>query len=84
LTKNLEKSNETSLKQIADIAYTAERKILQINCGQMDQYASALGNVLYLDCSVEPAKPCFLRPKLNLPLVIGDTGQAKNTQRILA
>ncbi|MEM2915253.1 MAG: hypothetical protein QXH91_07635, partial [Candidatus Bathyarchaeia archaeon] len=84
LTRSLEKFDETSLKHIADIAYTAERKILQINCGQMDHYASALGNVLYLDCSVEPAKTIFLRPRLKLPLVIGDTGQTKDTPRILA
>lgn len=84
LTKGIETVDENFLKEIADIAYTAERKILQINCGQMDQYSSALGSLLYLDCSVEPAKPMFLRPKKTLPLVIGDTGQAKNTPLILA
>jgi len=72
------------LKRMADIAYTAERKILQVNCGQMDQYASGLGNVLYMDCSTEPARPTFLRPRIDLPLVIGDTGQTKDTPIILA
>lgn len=72
------------LMQMADIAYTAERKILGINCGEMDQYASALGNVLYIDCSAEPARPTFLRPKIDLPLVIGDTKQMKDTPMILA
>ncbi|MEM3449943.1 MAG: hypothetical protein QXU11_10345 [Thermoproteota archaeon] len=84
LTKGVETIDENLLKEIADIAYTAERKILQINCGQMDQYSSALGSLLYLDCSVEPAKPTFLRPRINLPLVIGDTRQTKNTSLILA
>ncbi|MEM1554657.1 MAG: hypothetical protein QXJ72_07230 [Thermoproteota archaeon] len=84
LTKGVEAISENLLKEIADIAYTAERKILQINCGQMDQYSSALGSLLYLDCSTEPAKPIFLRLKKTLPLVIGDTKQAKNTPLILA
>lgn len=72
------------LTKIADLAYIAERKILGVNCGQMDQYASALGSVLYMDCTTEPARPTFLRPKTILPLVIGDTKQTKDTPMILA
>jgi galactokinase len=67
----------------ADLAYTAERKILGINCGQMDHYASAFGGVLYIDCSQEPAKVYPLKPVIDLPLVIGDTMQTKDTPRIL-
>lgn len=67
----------------ADLAYTAERKILGINCGQMDHYASAFGGVLYIDCTQEPAKVYPLKPTLDLPLVIGDTLQTKDTPRVL-
>ncbi len=79
-----ERKEFVPLTKIADIAYTAERKILGVNCGQMDQYASALGNVLYMDCTTEPATPTFLRPNTILPLVIGDTKQSKDTPMILA
>ena len=76
--------SSTKLGFYADLAYTAERKILGINCGQMDQYASAFGGVLYIDCGGEPAKVHPLKPRVPLPLVIGDTMQAKDTPRILA
>ncbi|RLE64902.1 MAG: hypothetical protein DRJ49_05830 [Thermoprotei archaeon] len=72
------------LTEIADLAYTGERKILGINCGQMDQYASAYGNLLYIDCATEPPQIVPLKAKLSLSLIIGDTMQEKNTPRILA
>lgn len=72
------------LTELADLAYIGERKILGINCGQMDQYAAAFGSLLYIDCSIEPAKVHPLRPNIKLPLVIGDTMQQKDTPRILA
>jgi len=72
------------LTEIADIAYIGERKILGINCGQMDQYAAAFGSLLYIDCSIEPARVYPLKPRIKLPLVIGDTMQSKDTPRILA
>jgi len=71
------------LRELSDIAYIAERKILGINCGQMDQYTSAFGSILYIDCSKEPAKPMQLNPKIELNIVIGDTRQKKDTPRIL-
>jgi len=76
--------NSEFLTELANLAYIGERKILGINCGQMDQYAAAFGSLLYIDCSVEPAKVYSLRPKIKLPLVIGDTMQSKDTPRILA
>jgi galactokinase len=80
-SKDLKSPEKLSL--YADLAYTAERKILGINCGQMDQYASAFGGILYIDCRGEPAKVQALKPKIDLPLVIGDTMQAKDTPKIL-
>ena len=84
LTNKVAEEHVSFLAEIADIAYTAERKILGINCGQMDQYASAFGGLLYIDCSVEPAVPQPLALKTKLPIVIGDTQQPKDTPRILA
>jgi len=67
----------------ADMAYTGERKELGVNCGQMDQYASAFGGILHIDCTKEPAKVNRLKPRTKLPLVIGDTKQPKDTPKVL-
>ena len=75
---------EEKLAKYASFAYAGENKVLGINCGQMDQYASAYGGLLFIDCSSEPAKVERLSPKGEIPLVIGDTGQGKDTPRILA
>jgi len=77
-------SKEENLARYASLAYTSERKVLGIECGQMDQFASAYGGILYIDCRFEPAKVERLNPKIEIPLVIGDTGQGKDTPRILA
>jgi len=76
--------DEEAMSKYANIAYVAEREILGVNCGQMDQYAAAYGRLLYVDCSTAPAKVHALRPSVALPIVIGDTGQQKDTPRILA
>jgi mevalonate kinase len=68
----------------ANVAYIGERKILGVNCGQMEQYASAYGGVLFIDCSSEPAKVKRLGVPAKVNLVIGDTQQLKDTSRILA
>jgi len=75
--------SKEALSRYADLAYTAERKILGVNCGQMDQYASAFGGLTHIDCTAEPAKLTPLKTSVELPLVIGDTGQQKDTPRIL-
>ena len=75
---------EADLTRYASLAYTGENKVLGINCGQMDQYASAYGGLLFIDCRSEPARVERLNPKTEIPLVIGDTGQGKDTPRILA
>jgi len=76
--------SEEEMAKYASIAYIAEREILGVNCGQMDQYASAFGGLLYVDCSTAPAKVQTLKPSITLPIVIGDTRQQKDTPKILA
>ncbi len=76
-------SKPETLTLYANMAYTGERKELGINCGQMDQYASAFGGILHIDCTEEPAKIHRLKPKTDLPLVIGDTMQPKDTPKVL-
>jgi len=77
-------SKPETLTFFADMAYSGERKELGINCGQMDQYASAYGGILYIDCTKELAQVHRLEPRTELPLVVGDTRQQKDTPRILA
>jgi len=76
--------SHSTLTEISDLAYTGERKILGINCGQMDQYASSFGNLLYIDCTTEPPRVTPLKARLPVSLIIGDTMQEKDTPRILA
>lgn len=77
-------TSENNLKKYADIAYVGERKILGINCGQMDQYASSFGGLVFIDNSSEPPILSRIEIKSDLPVVIGDTQQQKDTPRILA
>jgi len=76
-------SEPETLTFYANMAYTGERKELGVNCGQMDQYASAFGGILHIDCTEEPAKVHRLKPRIELPLVIGDTMQPKDTPKVL-
>lgn len=82
--KDVNPFEEADLTRYASLAYRGENKILGINCGQMDRYASAFGGLLFIDCRYEPARVERLNPKTEIPLVIGDTGQGKDTPRILA
>jgi galactokinase len=84
LKSSFERTLDTNLSRYANFAYAGERKILRINCGQMDQYASAYGGILSIDCSIVPAKVNRLKIERSIPLVIGDTCQQKDTPRILA
>jgi mevalonate kinase len=77
-------SKSETITFYADMAYSGERKELGVNCGQMDPYASAFGGILHIDCAQEPAKVSRLKPKTELPLVIGDTKQPKDAPKILA
>jgi mevalonate kinase len=84
LERSCQKILDDNLPRYADHAYLGERRVLGVNCGQMDQYASAYGGILSIDCSMEPAKVDRLTIRGSIPLVIGDTEQQKDTPRILA
>lgn len=75
---------ENNLTIYASLAYIGENNILGINCGQMDQFASAYGGLLFIDCRFKPAKVERLNSQIEIPIVIGDTGQTKDTSKILA
>lgn len=77
-------NSEENLTKYASLAYIAEKKILGINCGQMDQFSSAYGGLLFINCRPEPARVERLLSEAEIPLVIGDTGQNKDTPKILA
>lgn len=84
LIASLDATIEGNLSKYADVAYAGERKMLGVNCGQMDQYASAYGGILLIDCSKEPARIRRLRLADHAHIVTGDTQQPKDTPRILA
>jgi mevalonate kinase len=84
LVGSLKDTIDRNVARYANLAYVGERKILGVNCGQMDQYASAYGGVLFVDCSSEPAEVRRISVGGKVPLIIGDTQQAKDTPRILA
>jgi len=75
-----------SREEIARIAYEAEAVELGINCGQMDQYAVALGGIVYLDCSREPPSVERLssRDDVALVLAIAQKRSAADVLRRLA
>ncbi|MHA1500432.1 MAG: galactokinase [Candidatus Heimdallarchaeota archaeon] len=59
-------------EDMADLAFRAESKILGINCGIMDQYASSLGGIFSLDCD-GPPHDIIKHNKVLSGLVIGDS-----------
>lgn len=77
LVSSLAETIDRNVAEYANLAYVGERKILGVNCGQMDQYASAYGGVLFVDCRSEPAEVRRISVRGKVPLVIGDTQQAK-------
>lgn len=73
-----------SYREIAHIAYAAERYELGVPCGQMDQYAVVFGGLLYIDCATEPPKEIekfAVREKFIV--IIGDTQIARSTGSII-
>jgi galactokinase len=84
LAKSLADTIMSNLTRFANLAYVGERKILGVNCGQMDQYASAYGGILFIDCRSEPPGVNKINVETSIHLVIGDTQQPKDTARILA
>ncbi len=61
-------------EKIAETAFIAEKEEMGIGCGQMDQYAVALGGLLYLNCSTKPPEIQKLCTNEKVIVVIGDTG----------
>ncbi len=70
-----------SKESIAQLAYEAEHNIMGIPCGMMDQYASALGNLVSLDLSdprdvkyaeISPLDASFIVVNSNTPKKTND------------
>ncbi|MHA1579631.1 MAG: galactokinase [Candidatus Freyarchaeota archaeon] len=67
-------------RQLAELAYEAENVELGIPCGRLDQYGSAFGGIIKLDC-----KPPYRVEKLpvrDLTFVIHDSGVKHSTAEI--
>ncbi len=69
-------------KDIAEIAYQAEVIEFKEAGGMMDQYSTAVGDIIYLE-SDPKIHIEFLKPKLGT-FVLGDSLEPKDTQKILA
>ncbi|HEY7094683.1 MAG TPA: galactokinase family protein [Ktedonobacterales bacterium] len=73
-----------SPEAICDIAFRAEARWLLTGCGQMDQYASGLGGVHYIDCATEPpAEIERLRLQDGLAIVVGDTQTRRSAGTVI-
>jgi mevalonate kinase len=73
-----------SPEAVCDTSFRAEARWLATGCGQMDQYASGLGGVHYIDCATEP--PAEIE-RLNLPndlaVVVGDTRTRRSAGTVI-
>lgn len=73
---------EFSPHQIADLAYNAEVVEFAEAGGMMDQFSSAIGGIMHIDCK-EP----YTVTKLNYPVtgfLLGDSLMTKDTQGVLS
>lgn len=70
-------------RELADLAYRAERGILGIECGLMDQAASAYGRPVFLDFTDGEMRVEELQLPAPVHLVLGDCGGVKSGPRIL-
>lgn len=78
LDLTLQKKNE-----YAEISYAAEREVLDINCGRMDQYACSLGGIQHINCTHDiSCNPLKMIDEVDI--VLGDSKTEKNTEKILA
>jgi galactokinase len=69
---------------ICDVAFRAEARWLATGCGQMDQYASGLGGVHYIDCATEPpAEIERLSVPGDLAIVVGDTQTRRSAGTVI-
>lgn len=70
-------------EKIASLAYDAERFIMGINCGQLDQYAVAIGGVNKINSSTIPAKYVkFDNVLLDCAILISECGESINTHQV--
>jgi galactokinase len=69
---------------VCDVAFRAEARWLATGCGQMDQYASGLGGIHYIDCATEPpAEIERLRLPDSLAIVVGDTQTRRSAGTVI-
>jgi galactokinase len=69
---------------VCDVAFRAEARWLATGCGQMDQYASGLGGVHYIDCATEPpAEVERLRLPDDFAIVVGDTQTRRSAGTVI-
>jgi galactokinase len=69
-----------SERELAELAYEAENKELGIPCGRLDQYGSAFGGIIKLEC--KPPYKVEKLPVKNLTFVIHDSGVKHSTAEI--
>lgn len=82
LLKMSDQNPQISTKEIAEISYQSE--VIEFNeaGGMMDQYSTAVGDIIYLES--EPKIHIeFLKPKIGT-FVLGDSQEPKDTQKILS
>ncbi len=82
LLKMSDQKPDLATKEIAEIAYQAEVIEFKEAGGMMDQYSTAVGNIIYLE-SVPKINIEFLKPKMG-SFVLGDSQEPKDTQKILS
>ncbi len=82
LLKMSDQNPSISTKDIAEISYQSE--VIEFNeaGGMMDQYSTAVGDIIYLE-SVPKISIEFLKPKLG-SFVLGDSLEPKDTQKVLS
>ena len=68
------KAMPVSAAEAAERAFVAEREVLGIPCGQMDQFAVAIGGCLHLDCSTKPPTVTPLQWRSDMRLVVAWSG----------
>ena len=81
LTQLADNPRSLTPMKLAELAYAAEVLEFGEPGGMMDHYATAVGNVIYLE-SQPVISLTQLRPALG-PFVLGDSGEAKDTVAIL-
>ncbi|UCE12871.1 MAG: hypothetical protein JSV04_11845 [Candidatus Heimdallarchaeota archaeon] len=72
LISNIVLGRPFDIKKIAEIAYICEHDLLDISCGRMDQYASALGGIFHMTAQENPEITPLILNKGAL-FVIGDS-----------